>query len=93
MLLTIGLCWAVRWVECAAMATNIQPRAGKHQLRVAHKLLPKPFFFTFLTLAEAESYRDALMALLARGVVPVEMLAKPKAPESPPSPACAVLRG
>lgn len=65
------------------MATNIQPRAGKHQLRVAHKLLPKPFFFTFLTLAEAESYRDALMALLARGVVPVEMLAKPKATDDP----------
>lgn len=83
MLLIIGLCWAVRWVECAAMATNIQPRAGKHQLRVSHKLLPKPFFFTFASQVEAENYRDALMALLERGVVPVEMLAKPKTESDP----------
>lgn len=66
------------------MATNIQPRGGKYQLRVSHKLLPKPFFFTFPTAADAENYRDALVALLERGVVPAEMLAtKPKTEDDP----------
>lgn len=65
------------------MATNIQPRSGKFQLRVTHKLLPKPFFFTFLTQPEAESYRDQLMALLASGVVPQDMLSKTQGGDDP----------
>jgi hypothetical protein len=35
---------------------SIQNRAGKWQLRVVHKLLPKPFFDTFLDEAEARAY-------------------------------------
>ena len=65
------------------MATNIQPRSGKFQLRVTHKLLPKPFFFTFPTQPEAESYRDQLMVLLASGVVPQDMLSKPQGGDDP----------
>lgn len=65
------------------MATSIQPRGTKFQLRVTHKLLPKPFFFTFPTDAQATTYRDTLMALLARGVVPAEMLTEPKGADDP----------
>ncbi|MDP3654283.1 MAG: site-specific integrase [Rhodoferax sp.] len=65
------------------MAVNIQNRSGKFQLRVTHKLLPKPFFFTFLSQDEAQTYGDQLMALLARGVVPQEMLVKPKSEADP----------
>lgn len=65
------------------MATNIQPRSGKFQLRVSHKLLPKPFFFTFTKQPDAESYRDQLMALLANGIVPQEMLSKPQGGDDP----------
>lgn len=58
------------------MAINIQIRPnGRAQLRVRHKLLPRPFFFTFDTEAEARSYGDQLHALLDRGVVPSELLA------------------
>jgi integrase len=58
------------------MATSIQQRGNRHQLRVTHKLLPKPFFYSFDTDLEARNYRDQLSALLARGIVPSEMLAK-----------------
>ena len=83
MLLKIGLCYPIRRVNLVSMATNIQQRSGKFQLRVSHKLLPKPFFFTFLTQPQAESYRDQLMALLVNGIVPQEMLSKPKSGEDP----------
>lgn len=70
--------------DAPTMAANIQARAGKFQLRVMHALLPKPFFFTFLARPEAEAYRDALLALLSRGIVPAEMLAdKPRADDDP----------
>ena len=65
------------------MAANIQQRSGKFQLRVKHALLPRPFFFTFQTEPEAEAYRDQLLALLARGFVPAEMLEKPKGSNDP----------
>lgn len=48
---------------------------------MTHQLLPRPFFFTFYNKVEAETYRDQLKALLARGIVPEEMLAKPKSTE------------
>lgn len=58
------------------MAVNVQIRAnGRAQLRVTHKLLPRPFFFTFDTEPEARGYGDQLQALLDRGVVPAELLA------------------
>lgn len=53
---------------------SIQPRGDKFQLRVKHKLLPKPFFFTFPTEAEARNYGDQLESLLSRGIVPQELL-------------------
>jgi hypothetical protein len=65
------------------MAASIQERNGKHQLRVTHRLLPRPFFFTFAERPAAESYRDQLTALLARGVVPQEMLARPAEGDDP----------
>jgi len=57
------------------MATSIQPRGRKFQLRVTHRLLQKPFFSTFDAEGEAETYRDQLVALLNRGIVPAELLA------------------
>lgn len=54
---------------------SIQPRGDKFQLRVKHKLLPKPYFSTFDTEVEARTYGDQLDSLLARGIVPQEMLA------------------
>lgn len=63
------------------MATSIQPRGTNHQLRVKHELLPKPFFFTFRgedSKAQAEAYRDRLLALLQRGIVPQALLVEPK---------------
>ena len=58
------------------MAVNVQIRAnGRAQVRVTHRLLPKPFFFTFDTAAEAQAYGAQLHALLERGVVPVELMA------------------
>lgn len=65
------------------MAANIQQRSGKFQLRVKHSLLPRLFFFTFKTEPEAEGYRDQLLALLARGIVPAEMLEKPRGADDP----------
>lgn len=65
------------------MATSIQPRADKFQLRIKHSALPKPFFWTFDNRTEAETYRDQLMALLARGIVPQELLVKPQSAEDP----------
>ncbi len=66
------------------MATSVQPRGSRFQLRVTHKLLPKPFFFTFDTETEARSSGDQLSALLARGVVPGELLAPtPKRGDDP----------
>lgn len=55
------------------MAVNVQARGARHQLRVRHKLLPRPFFATFDSAAEAWSYGQQLDALLARGVVPAEL--------------------
>ena len=59
------------------MASSIQERGGKFQLRVVHKLLVKPFFSTFDERIEAERVRDQLGAMLASGVVPVELIAGP----------------
>lgn len=57
------------------MAISVQPRGNRFQLRVTHKLLHKPFFFTFDTDVEARSYGEQLQALLHRGIVPSELLA------------------
>lgn len=58
------------------MAVNVQIRPnGKAQLRVTHRLLPRPFFFTFSAEPEASAYGAQLHALLDQGVVPADLLA------------------
>ncbi len=52
-------------------------------MRVRHKLLPKPFFHTFDNEADARRYGEQLEALLARGVVPVELM-QPKVQRDEP---------
>ena len=57
------------------MPITVRQRGKRAELRVKHALLPRPFYFTFDTEAEARSYGEQLDALLARGIVPHEMLA------------------
>jgi integrase len=57
------------------MSVSVQPRGARFQLRVRHALLPKPFFSTFDSQAEARQYGEQLVALLAKGIVPQELLA------------------
>lgn len=57
-----------------ATMASIQERNGKFQIRVKNKLLPRPYFFTFDTLAEAKAYAGQAEALLAAGVVPQGMV-------------------
>lgn len=62
------------------MSISVQLRGKRHQLRVIHKLLPRPFFFTFDDEAEARQYGLQLKQLLDRGIVPAELIAaQPKA--------------
>lgn len=63
---------------------SIQQRGGKFQLRVKHKLLPRPFFYTFDTEAEARTYGEQLDALLRQGIVPAELVATPARRENDP---------
>lgn len=53
---------------------SVQPRGEKFQLRVKHRLLPKPFFSTFDSHEAAVAYGTQLEALLDRGIVPQEFL-------------------
>jgi len=62
---------------------SIQQRGERFQLRVKHKLLPRPFFFTFDTEDEARIYGRQLESLLHRGIVPQELLAKPERADDP----------
>lgn len=84
MLPLTGLCWPVNRVKVRVMALNIQQRGARFQLRVKHPLLGKPFFFTFDTQTEARNYGEQLESLLSRGIVPVELLAKPSQTQSDP---------
>lgn len=54
--------------------SSIQSRGDRWQLRVVHKLLPKPFFSTFTDESEARAYGSQLESLLDRGIVPTELL-------------------
>lgn len=56
------------------MPITITARGSRHQLRVKHALLPKPFYFTFDSDLEARNYGEQLDSLLASGVVPAELL-------------------
>ncbi len=53
----------------------ITQRGDKWQVRIRNKLLPKQVFFaTLSTESAARSYAENLEGLLARGVVPVELM-------------------
>jgi integrase len=66
------------------MAISVQPRGTRFQLRVTHRLLHKPFFFTFDAEVEARNYGQQLKALLDRGIVPAELLGDaPKGTDDP----------
>lgn len=66
------------------MAYFIRARATSYELRVKHKLLPRPFYATFPTHAAAQTYADQLEAMLAAGVLPAELqTAAPAAPDPP----------
>ena len=57
---------------------SIQQRGGAYQLRVKHRLLPKPFFYTFASEQEARNYGEQLERLLASGIVPQELMTPEK---------------
>lgn len=57
------------------MATIIKRPYG-YQLRVTHKLLPKPLYHTFDDYETAERYGKQLEGLLAQGIVPAALLDK-----------------
>lgn len=56
----------------------ITQRGSRWQIRVRHALLPKPYFDTFSTEAEARAYAAQLEGLLDRGIVPSEMASAEK---------------
>lgn len=62
---------------------SIVKRGNAYQLRVVHRLLPKPYFRTFDTENEARNEGEKLESVLARGVVPEELLFKPKSSDDP----------
>jgi len=62
---------------------SVQQRGDKWQLRVVSKHLPRPYFDTFDTEADARTYGAQLEALLARGIVPADLATGPKRTENP----------
>ena len=61
---------------------NIQQRGSRFQLRIINKILPRPFFHSFDTWDEANAYGNQLEAMLARGVVPQDLLIQLQEPKS-----------
>ena len=59
------------------MATIKVLPSGAFQIRVVSKLLPKPFYASFDAREEAIAFSDYLTALLAQGIVPGALAAKP----------------
>lgn len=53
---------------------SIQQRGNKWQVRISHKLLPKPLFVTLDAEGPARAYAQHIEELLDRGIVPAEML-------------------
>ena len=74
----------VAWRIGGSMSHHVRPRGARFELRVKHKLLPRAFYATFPSQAEADSYGQQLDAMLDRGVVPAELLAgEPRAADDP----------
>lgn len=55
------------------MGTKRVKSNGKVELRIVHKLLPKPYYTTHDSLQLAERYDEHVTRLLDQGVVPVEL--------------------
>lgn len=53
---------------------SIQKRGDKYQVRIKHRLLPKPLFVTLDTEEAASAYGRHIEDLLDRGIVPAELL-------------------
>lgn len=53
---------------------SIQKRGDKYQVRIVHKLLPKPLFVTLDNELAATTYAEHIEQLLDRGIVPSELL-------------------
>lgn len=53
---------------------SIQKRGDKWQVRVKHKLLPRPVFFTFDKESEADGYKIFIETALDKGIVPLDLL-------------------
>lgn len=51
----------------------ITQRGERWQIRVKHRLLPKPYFGTFPTEGEARAYAQKFESMLDRGIVPMEL--------------------
>ncbi len=58
----------------------VRARGAKFELRVKHRLLPKPYTATFDTEGEARDYGNQLEAMLAQGIIPREAVARPNRP-------------
>jgi integrase len=56
----------------------VKQRGKVFQLRVTHKLLPKPYYDTFDDEVSARNYGEQLEAILARGVVPQDLIGASK---------------
>jgi integrase len=65
------------------MSATVRQRGSKFELRVRHRNLPKPYYFTFDVEDEARSYGDRLQSLLDQGFVPPELLAPSKGDDNP----------
>src|SRR5690606_34601908 len=64
---TMPLFSATRAYHVAAM--HVRPRGNRFELKVQHKMLPKTFYASFATEAEAREYGARLEALLDRGIL------------------------
>jgi integrase len=53
-------------------------KSGSYELRIKHKLLPRPFFATYSTEHEAREFGEQAERFLARGVIPEGLLPAPK---------------
>jgi len=62
------------------MPTFKKLASGAVQIRIVHRLLPKPFWATFDDEKQARDYASRLEGLLAQGVVPASLL-QPAAPD------------
>jgi len=83
-LLIFGSAYPLIRVHNFPMSVNVQPRNGRFQLRVIHKLLPKPYFDTWDSAEDARQYGDQLHDLLDRGIIPAELNTSEKRTDNPP---------